>query len=305
MDTWVDVNGMRIHCLQAGGAGARPGDGSEPPLLMVHGWTGAAADWAPLLRALPGGTREGESGTREAESGTREAESGTREGGRRAIAVDLPGCGLSDKPDAPYDVAWFLDFLHAFCAAIGEPTVVLAGHSMGGQIAVHFTARYPSMVEKLILIDPYGLKGEGGRRGPLARLGPVVNVAFSLNHRRVIELTIRRNILHSPDPELLRAAVDSTASSILGRDGARAVARVTRRVIGRAEVDALLPGISQPTLLLWGENDRLLPPRWADAFAALLPRATVQKIPAAGHMPMFERPREVAEKITRFLGDPG
>ena len=66
-------------------------------------------------------------------------------------------------------------------------------------------------------------------------------------------------------------------------------------------VEGLLPGISQPTLLLWGENDRLLHPKWGNAFASLLPRATLQTIPGAGHMPMLERPREVAEKITRFL----
>jgi pimeloyl-ACP methyl ester carboxylesterase len=270
MDTWENVNGMRIHCLETPGT-----DGSLPPMLMVHGWTGAAADWAPLLQAL--------------------AYRG------RAIAIDLPGNGLSDKPDAPYDVPWFLDFLHAFCATIGASTIVLAGNSMGGQIAVHFTVRYPAIVEKLILVDPYGLKGEEGRRGPLARLGPLVDLAFSLNRRRFIERAIRRNILHSTDPGLLKVAVDSTASSVLGRNGARAVSRVTQRVIGRARVDALLPGISQPVLLLWGEHDRLLPPRWAGAFASLLPRATLHTIPDAGHMPMLERPAEVAEKITRFL----
>ena len=276
MDTWVDVNGMRIHCLAAGV------DGNEPLMVMVHGWAGAAADWAPLLRVLPGGRGEG---------------------GRRAIAVDLPGSGQSDKPDAPYDMPWFLDFLRTFCAAVGAPTIVLAGHSLGGLIAVHFTAHFPSMVEKLILVDPYGLRGERSRGESLARLGPLVNAGFFLNRRPVIERAIRTNVLYRAEEELVRTAVDSTASSILGPEGARAIARVTRRVVGRLHVDGLLPAISQPTLLLWGENDRLLPPRWGDAFAALLPRATLHKIPAAGHMPMFERPREVAEKISRFLGE--
>jgi 2-hydroxymuconate-semialdehyde hydrolase len=274
MDTWITVNGMRIHCL-ATGADAAASGGNAPPIIMVHGWAGAAADWAPLLRALPGGTR--------------------------AMAVDLPGSGQSDKPDAPYDVPWFMDFLRAFCAAAGAPTIILAGHSLGGLFAVHFTARFPSIVEKLILVDPYGLRGEKGKGEPLARLGPLVDLSFRLNRRAFIEWEIRRNVLHLSDPELVRTATDSTASSILGREGARAIARVTRRVIGRLHVDGLLPGISQPTLLLWGENDSLLPPRWGDAFAALLPRATLQKIPAAGHMPMFERPREAAEKIARFL----
>jgi pimeloyl-ACP methyl ester carboxylesterase len=270
MDTWGTVNGMRIHWLAAGA------NGNEPPIIMVHGWAGAAADWAPLLRVLPGRIR--------------------------AIAVDLPGSGQSDKPDAPYDVPWFLDFLRAFCAAVGAPTIILAGHSLGGLIAVHFAARFPSTVEKLILVDPYGLRGEKGKGEPFARLGPLVDLALRLNRRWFIEREIRRSVLYRSDPELLRAATDSTACSILGRDGARALARVTRRVVGRLHVDGLLPGLSQPALLLWGENDRLLPPRWARTFTSLLPRVTLQTIPGAGHMPMFERPREVAEKIAGFLG---
>jgi pimeloyl-ACP methyl ester carboxylesterase len=242
---------------------------------MVHGWAGAAADWNPLLRALPAGIH--------------------------AIAVDLPGCGLSDKPDAAYDIPWFLEILHALCGALEAPRIVLAGHSMGGQIAVHFASRYPDMVEKLILIDPYGLKGQEGRRQPLARLGPVVNLAFLLNTRKFIEWTMRANVLHNPRPESLRTAVDSTAVSILGREGARAITRITKRVIGRAPVDALLPGIHQDTLLLWGDHDRLLPPRWARAFARRLPRVSLRMIPDAGHMPMLEKPLIVADLIDGFL----
>lgn len=266
---FVTVNGIRIHCAEAGSPGV------EPLLLMVHGWAGSAADWQPLLRALPDRVH--------------------------AVAPDLPGCGLSDKPDSAYDIPWFLDTLHALCDGLGAPRIVLAGHSMGGQIAVHFTARYPAMVEKLLLIDPGGLEGEEGLNQRLARLGPVVNLAFSLNTRLFITWAMRTNVLYNPPQESLRAAVDATAVSILGRDGARALARVTRRIIGRAPVDALLPGIFQETLVLWGEHDRLLPPRWAQTFAARLPRASLRMIADAGHMPMLEQPAVVAEMIVRFL----
>lgn len=269
MDAWVTVNGMRVHYLEVG-AGT---DG--PPLVMVHGWAGAAADWAPLLRALPPGIR--------------------------AIAVDLPGSGRSDKPDAPYDLPWFMDFLRSFCRELGFSTIDLAGHSLGGLLVVHFAARFPSMVGELVLIDPYGLEGQRGKWERLAHVRPLVRLAFSLNRRSFIERAMRRNVLHRPGPEVVQAATDSTASSILGREGARALARVTHRVIGREHVNGLLPGLSQPTLLVWGENDQLLPPRWAATFTSLLPRVTLQTIPETGHMPMFENPREVAERIARFF----
>jgi pimeloyl-ACP methyl ester carboxylesterase len=266
----VSIDGVKIHYRESGGA-----RDDSPVLLLVHGWAGSAADWERLLRVLPSRLR--------------------------AIAVDLPGCGLSDKPDAAYDMPCFLDALRSFCAALSLSRVVLAGHSMGGLIAVHFTARFPDMVEKLILIDPYGLKGEEGGLRFLARLGPVVNLAFLLNTRLFIEWAMRAHVLHEPAPELLERAVESTAVSILGREGARALARMTKSVIGREHVEALLPTVSQETLLIWGEQDRLLPPRWADAFASRLRRAEVRRIAGAGHMPMLEEPDAVADLIADFV----
>jgi pimeloyl-ACP methyl ester carboxylesterase len=99
----------------------------------------------------------------------------------------------------------------------------------------------------------------------------------------------------------LERAVESTAVSILGREGARALARMTKSVIGREHVEALLPTVSQETLLIWGEQDRLLPPRWADAFASRLRRAEVRRIAGAGHMPMLEEPDAVADLIADFV----
>ena len=271
MSRFVNVKGVRIHYLESGGTG----EGSAV-LLMVHGWGGSAVDWERLLPILPPDLR--------------------------AIAVDLPGCGLSDKPDAAYDMSYFMDALRSFCEALGIPRVILAGHSMGGQIAVHFTTRFPDMVEKLILIDPYGLKGEEGARLLLARLGPVVNIAFLLNSRFFIERAMRANVLHDPPAELVQFAVEATAVSILGRPSARAMSRITKRIIGREYVGALLAGISQETLLVWGDEDRLLASHWADVYASLLRRATLRRVPGAGHMPMLEDPDAVAGLIAEFVG---
>ncbi len=126
---WVTVDGNRIRYLASGPEGG-------PVLLMVHGWAGSAEDFRPLFALLPAGTR--------------------------AVAVDLPGCGFSDKPDAAYDLPYFLDFLHHFCAALGLERFTLLGHSLGGLFAVHFATLWPGMVERLILAAPYGLPGEEG-----------------------------------------------------------------------------------------------------------------------------------------------
>jgi pimeloyl-ACP methyl ester carboxylesterase len=112
---------------------------------------------------------------------------------------------------------------------------------------------------------------------------------------------MRANVLHDPPPDLVRAAVEATAASVLGRASARAIARITKRIIDREYVEALLPGVSQETLLIWGGEDRLLSPRWADSYLSLLRRATLRLVAGAGHMPMFEAPEEVAALIADFI----
>src|SRR5512144_3166978 len=149
MDLWVDVDGMKIHCLASD---APPKSAGGRTLLMLHGWSGSAEDFRPLFGLLPPGAR--------------------------AIAVDFPGSGYSDKPDAAYDLEFFLSFLRSLCRALGLDRFVLVGHSMGGQFAAHLVARRPDLVERLILIAPYGLDGQEGIWLTLARWGGFVDFAF-------------------------------------------------------------------------------------------------------------------------------
>jgi pimeloyl-ACP methyl ester carboxylesterase len=270
LERWLLVNGVRIHFREAVPAPGTTG----PTLLMVHGWTGAADDFRHLFDLLPKGWR--------------------------AIAVDLPGCGMSEKPDAVYDLPYFVDFLRAFVDALGLEKLVLVGHSMGGQFAVHFATRWPGSVEKLVLIAPDGLKGEEGVWLALARWESVVDFAFRLNNRLFIEWAVRANLFFRPTTVMVREAVDS-ASSILGPEGSRAIARITRRVIGHDPVDELLPQVRQETLVLWGDHDKVLEPKWAARFLDLLPRARLVWIAASSHMPMREKPVEVAAALVEFI----
>lgn len=270
LSRWIDVEGLKIHYLEAG-----RGQPDDPLLLMVHGWCGTAEDFRPVLLALPDTMR--------------------------SIAVDLPGCGLSAKPDAAYDLPYFMEFLRSFCVAMGLDRFTLVGHSLGGLFAVRFTTLWPGFVEKLVLIDPYGLKGEEGALLALARLGPLVNLGFLLNNRLFIEWALTGNVLYHPRPEVLRASADATARGILGCDASRATARITRNVIGRFPVDDLLPSVRQETLVIWGDHDKLLPPQWAPRFVSLLPSVRLEMVRDAGHMPMVEKPGQTTELIVGFV----
>jgi pimeloyl-ACP methyl ester carboxylesterase len=270
LSRWVTIGGMKIHYLEAGNA---TGDG--PVLLMIHGWCGSSEDYRPLMLSLPADVR--------------------------SIAVDLPGCGLSAKPDITYDLPFFLRFLEDLINTLGLDRFVLVGHSMGGQISIHFTAQWPEKVEKLVLIDPYGLEGEEGPWRVLASLGPLVELGFYLNNRLFIEWAIRANVVYKGTPAMVHAIVESTARGILGREGARSTARITRAMIGKGAVNDLLPGIRQESLVIWGDHDRMLAPRWAEQFVSRLPDARSHVIVDTGHMPMVEKPVEVADLLVSFL----
>jgi pimeloyl-ACP methyl ester carboxylesterase len=267
---FVDVDGVSIHLLDTA-----PGRADLPTTILVHGWAGSALDFQPLLDLL--------------------------DDGRRWVAFDFPGCGASEKPDVHYSITGMADFVERLREALGVGTMDLVGHSLGGQIAVHYTARYPDRVRRLVLIDPDGIEGEeGGWRG-LARLGPIINVAFALNSRCMIRHTLRRNVFHGTTG--LEGTVEG-AAYLLTPGGRRAVARITREAVGTEPVDELLPVVGQDTLVVWGVEDRLLPLRWADAWMRGLARAEWCPIPECGHMPIAERPAQTAVALEEFLQRP-
>jgi abhydrolase domain-containing protein 6 len=266
----IDVDGVSIHLLDTA-----PGCGDLPTAILVHGWAGCAADYGPLLERL--------------------------DDGRRWVAFDFPGCGASDKPDLHYTISGMAEFVERFRGVLGAETVDLVGHSLGGQVATHYAARYPARVRRLVLIDPDGLAGEEGCWLGLTRLGPLVDLAFDLNSRCIIRNVMRRNVFHGRSG--LEGAVDG-AAYLLTPGGNRAVTRITREAVGTEPVDDILPLVSQETLVVWGVEDRLLPIRWVDGWMRGLPRAEYCPVPECGHMPIAEKPVETAIALEEFLQRP-
>ena len=266
---WIDVDGVSIHLLDTA-----PGNDGGATAILVHGWAGCAADFRPLLDRLP-------------------------DGSVRWVAFDFPGCGESDKPDLHYTISGMAEFVERFREALGTDTIDVVGHSLGGQIAVHYAARYPRRVRRLVLVDPDGLEGQEGCWLGLARLGPIVNLAFDLNSRCAIRSIMRRRVFHGTAG--LEETVDAKAAYLLTPGGNRAAARITREAVGTEPVDRLLALVGQETLVVWGTEDRLLPVRWADAWMRGLPRAEWCPVPACGHMPIAEKPAETAIALEEFL----
>jgi 4,5:9,10-diseco-3-hydroxy-5,9,17-trioxoandrosta-1(10),2-diene-4-oate hydrolase len=290
----VRVEGIDVKYLDTGAPEGTPertpertpeGTPDARTILFVHGFCGAASNFEALLGPLASGE-------------------GLPCGPSRCVALDLPGCAGSAKPDVPYSVDWFVGFLESFRQALGLGQVVLAGHSMGGQLCLHYAARFPRTVSQLILLAPDGMAGEEGAWLVLTEIGPFVDAGLSLANRSFVEILLRTAVYRNQDL-VTPSLVDCYSEGLLTAEGARATAAITRRVIGHDPVDALLPGIGQRTLIVWGKGDRLLDPSWGPRFAALMPDARLELLEDCGHAPMIEKPGETAALIGGFLAGSG
>lgn len=272
-DRWTNIEGVMVHF--------RDTDSTRKstlvPMLLVHGWLGSSYDFQTLIDELPRT--------------------------RRVIAPDLPGCGLSQKTGIEFTPEYYLRVLELLLQSLEVPRVILVGHSMGGGIAVNFTARHPQLVERLVLIDPDGLRGEEGLLGAIRRLDLIVDLGTALNNRLAIGLATRANVFADPS-RVTKEYLDSVALTCLTPQGRRAQAQITKRVLGCSPVDELLPGLALPTLVLWGEEDRVLSPRWAKRYVEMIPGARLAMVPSSGHMPQIEAAALVANEIARFV-EPG
>jgi pimeloyl-ACP methyl ester carboxylesterase len=200
----------------------------------------------------------------------------------RVCAPDLPGHGRS--PGGPFNrVEAYREWIRQFAAALGATSFFLAGHSLGGAIALDYARCYPQDLAGLILI------GTGAR----LRVAPVILDTFGSGR---------------PYPELVDWAYGPQAAAALRQKAGQEVAAVDPGVYF-ADFSACnvfdmmndLGAIDVRTLVLVGAADRLTPPKFSVYLAQHLPRAVLLTIPEAGHMCMLEKPDEVNEAVARFV----
>jgi non-heme chloroperoxidase len=212
-----------------------------------------------------------------------------------AFAPDQRGHGDSDRPECCYTVDDFAADVDAFMDAVGVEEATLVGQSSGGLIAQRVALDYPHRVSRLILIG-----------------SPIT----SLHNEALIELGEEMLALEDPiPPEFVREFVESTIYHPVPEEflaGAvseclKVPARVWRDywkgVLLTVDDTARLGDINTPTLILWGEQDALLPREEQERRAAAIPEATLRVYPDTGHAVAVERPEWVARDLEEFIKD--
>jgi pimeloyl-ACP methyl ester carboxylesterase len=250
---YADVDGVRLYYERAGSG--------EPELLFVHGWCCDRTAFQPQFDYF--------------------------ERTHTVTALDLRGCGKSDRPESGYNIRDFADDLAPFCAQAGIEKPVVIGHSLGGMIAVELAARYPSLPRALVLVDP----------GPIDPLPETVKffdaAADQLEGPSGEE--VRR--LWTEDMGTRDEELAGWITELMCRVPLPIAAAVIRGVNAWNGVGALAL-CTVPTLLLrrsLGDNPDTLRLR------AIKPDLEVGITVGAGHFHQLEVPEQVNAMIERFL----
>ncbi|HAP35437.1 MAG TPA: alpha/beta hydrolase, partial [Bacteroidetes bacterium] len=227
----------------------------------------------------------------------------------RVIAVDLPGYGKSDKGIYSYSMSFYADIISGLLDQLNIPKVVYVGHSMGGQIGIHFSFRHKEQMEKLILVAPAGI--EPFSRGDGDWLKSVMTIDFV---KKTPEDRIRANLamnFFSYDDKY-EWMVEERSRMAKAKDFEDFCYAVIRSVHGMLDEPTTkrLNAITVPTHIIFGENDGLIPNPIlhggssrdvAKIAEEANPKFTVTFISDAGHMVQMEKAEEVNGAILRLI----
>jgi len=270
--TFIEVQGQRVHLRDEG-----PRD-DPVPIVLIHGTSASLHTWDGWAEAL--------------------------RSQRRVIRFDLPGFGLTG-PNAvdDYSMAVYVQWLGALLDRLGVQRAVLAGNSLGGEVAWATAHAFPQRVDQLILVDAAGY-AFASESVPLAfRIAatPGLNVLMrQLLPPGMVEKSVR-SVYGDParvTPQLVQRYRDLALRA--GNRHALAT-RMAQHNTGR-EQD--IRDLKIPTLILWGARDRLIPPANGDRFAADIQGSQLVVFPELGHVPQEEDPAATVAVVQKFLEQP-
>jgi pimeloyl-ACP methyl ester carboxylesterase len=266
--TWLRSLGMKSRWVETSMGRLHvldgPGQGALPPIVLLHGLGARATHFRFLVKEL-------------------------LPHHRRIIVPDLLGHGLSDTPDDFDGIDVTTTGTEALLQLIDEP-VVLFGNSMGGKGAILFASAHPDRVHKLVASAP------AGAQLPLDELRAWISRFYVDSHADSIQV-VKQTFARDFSLPMLHFVAWGARKQLN--------APTVRRLLDSTSTrDCLLPeqvqGLAMPTLLLWGQQERMMEPHHLAWFEANLPaHARVERPDGYGHSPFLECPALLAEHILK------
>jgi pimeloyl-ACP methyl ester carboxylesterase len=257
--------------------------GEGPLVLLIHGMAGSATTWKQVMPAL--------------------SERFT------VLAPDLLGHGDSEKSKGDYSLGAMASTLRDLIVALGYKRATVVGQSYGGGIALQFAYQYPERCERLVLVNAGGL---GSEVNPVLRLltmpgsAALLLVATAPPVRRIIEMIGRIALRKKLETATVIPELWRSYTSLGNVEARRAFLRTLRAVIDRrgqavSAHDKLHLAAGMPTLIIWGEEDGIIPVEHAHAAHALIRGSWLEIIEGVGHYPHCEAPDRFVTALTEFI----
>jgi pimeloyl-ACP methyl ester carboxylesterase len=272
------VEYLSIHGHQIGYR--RGGEG--PVLLLLHGMAGSSLTWVPAMTLL--------------------------QSDYTVLAPDFLGHGASEKPLGDYSLGNFASAMRDFLNLLGIDRATVVGQSWGGGVAMQFAYQFPERCERLVLVDAGGLGREVNRILRLLTLPgaeyvmPALFPAFVRNWGDpVVRLFGGRGFRNSQAAEMWRSY-----KSLTDAESRHAFVRTLRSVIDPggqsvSAVDRLYLTAHMPTLIVWGDHDRIIPVDHAYLAHEAIPDSRLEVMEGVGHYPHVEEPVRFVEILGDFL----
>jgi pimeloyl-ACP methyl ester carboxylesterase len=278
---WRIVDGTPVNTIELG---PENGDADAKPIVFVHGLSGSWPNW---LEQLPAFASE-----------------------HRVISLDLPGFGHSPMPHETISISGYAHLVDRLLDQLGVDAAAVVGNSMGGFIGAELAITFPQRVERLVLVSAAGIsthspRGSAQAVPALRRLERILMASAAWTASKS-DTTMRRARLRDAalgvvirHPSELSAALAAEQVRGAGKPG---FLQGLEAVIDY-EIRERLSEIACPTLIVWGERDRLINVRDAYVFAELIPNSRKVVFEDTGHMSMLERPREFNSLLEEFLAE--
>jgi pimeloyl-ACP methyl ester carboxylesterase len=272
---WVEVAGKPVNTIDLG---------EGPAIVFVHGLSGSWPNW---LEQLPPFARN-----------------------HRAIAMDLPGFGHSPMPRERITISEYARILDSLLETLGVSAATVVGNSMGGFVSAELAIAFPQRVERLVLVSGAGISTYRHRdveriEPYLRRLAPILAAYTGFTAAQSDWVSRRRGLRNL------------TLGMVARHPGRLPGPLVAEQLRGagkpgfmqglRANIDypirERLPEIACPTLIVWGEDDKVIPVADASVFEELIPNSRKVVFEDTGHMAMLERPASFNRLLADFMNE--
>ncbi len=262
----IDVAGTRLHVRDSGPKTA-------PAVIFLHGFGASLQTWEPWANALAKDLR--------------------------VIRIDLPGSGLSlPDPTGDYTDKRSLQIINALMDKLGLTRASLVGNSIGGRIAWTFAGTYPARVDKLVLVSPDGYASQGFEYGKTPEVPMMVKLMSVALPKPLLTMSLKPAYAK---PETITDELATRYHDMMLAPGSRGalLARMAQTVL--VDPIPILQKITAPTLLVWGEQDGMIPFANSNDYLKAIAGSQRVSFKGVGHLPHEEAPEASISPVRNFL----